>query len=147
MGGQALPLGKVGYLVGYLGQGVTGVVGELGLLHEIIHRQRGGEAGGAAGGQGVVGACEVVAQSLGAVLAHEDGACVLDLVQIVEGVVHAQLQMLGSDLVGDVNGQHEVSFGYDDLAVLVNGLTGYIVSSFLFVKTSFSTLLGANVFP
>ena len=44
-------------------------------------------------------------------------------VQIVKGVVHAQLQMLRGDLVGDVNGLHQI-LRHDDLAVVVDGGSG-----------------------
>ena len=71
----------------------------------------------------MVGSCEVVAQGFGAVLAHEDGTGVLHGVQIVEGIVNAELQMLGGDLVGDVDGLHQ-GVGHDDLTIVVDGCPG-----------------------
>ena len=99
---EAFLFGEVGDLVGHLAQGVLRKIGELGLLHEIVHAERGGEPGGAGGGEGMVGTCEVVAQGFGAVLAHEDGTGVLHGVQIVEGIVNAELQMLRCNLVGEI---------------------------------------------
>ena len=55
VGLQALLAGEGGDLVLNRLQGGGGVVGELGLLHEVVHAQGAGEPGGAAGGQGVVG--------------------------------------------------------------------------------------------
>ena len=56
-------------------------------------------------------------------LAHEDGTGVLHGVQIVEGIVNAELQMLRSDLVGDVDGLHQI-VGNNNFAVIVDGCPG-----------------------
>ena len=55
MGVQALALGKIGNAGCHLAQRLAGVIEETGLLHKVVHTQRAGEAGRAAGGQGVVG--------------------------------------------------------------------------------------------
>ena len=71
----------------------------------------------------MIGACEVVAQGLRAVAAHKDRTGVADAVKVREGVVHHQLQMFRSDLVGNVNGYPKV-LSDDDLAVVINGCPG-----------------------
>ena len=43
----------------------------------------------------------------------------MDLAQPLEGIVHAQLQMLGSDLVGDIDDDVQI-IGDNDLAVIVD---------------------------
>ena len=130
MGVQALPLGKIGNAGGNLAQRLPGVVKKAGFLDKIVHAQGAGEAGGAAGGQGVVGACEVIAQRLGHVAAQEDAARVLDLVQHAERVFHTDFQMLGCNDVAGLNGLVQVRTD-DDLAVVVhagpgNGGTGQL---------------------
>ena len=130
VGVQALPLGKIGNAGGNLAQRLPGVVKKAGFLDEIVHAQGAGEAGGAAGGQGVVGACEVITQRLGHVAAQEDAARILDLVQHAERVFHTDFQMLGCNDVAGLNGLVQVRTD-DDLAVVVhagpgNGGTGQL---------------------
>ena len=103
VGVQTLPLGKIGNAGGNLAQRLPGVVKKAGFLDEVVHAQGAGEAGGAAGGQGVVGACEVIPQRLGHVAAQEDAARVLDLVQHAERVFHTDFQMLGCNDVAGLN--------------------------------------------
>ena len=71
----------------------------------------------------MVGSGKVIAQGFGAVAAQEDGAGVFDLVQIVKGLVHADLQVLRGDLVGDLHGGVQV-VSHDDLAIGVDGGAG-----------------------
>ena len=52
----------------------------------------------------MVGACEIIAQGLGAVLSDEDSARIAHLHHHLKGVGSHDLQMLGSDLIGCVNG-------------------------------------------
>ena len=130
MGVQALALGKIGNAGCHLAQRLAGVVEKAGLLHKVVHTQRAGEAGRAAGGQGVVGACKVIAQGLGHIAAQEDAARVFDLVQHPEGVLHADLQMLRRNDVAGLNGLVQVGAD-DDLPVVVhagagNGGTGQL---------------------
>ena len=63
------------------------LIGSL-LLDEGIHTQRGEKSGRAVGGQNVVGSCVVVTQCFGTVASHENGACILNPIQIIEGVIH-----------------------------------------------------------
>src|SRR5699024_10768400 len=78
---------------------------------------------GAAGGQGVVGSGEVVAQRLGDVPAQEDAAGVFDLAQHRKGVLHADFQVLGSDDVADLNGLAQI-LADNNLAVVVHAGPG-----------------------
>ena len=73
----------------------------------------------------MVGASEVVSESLGTAAAHEYRTGVTDTSEPVEGVVHAELKVLGSDLVGDIYDDVEV-IGDDDLAVAVDGGSSYL---------------------
>ena len=123
MGVQTLALGKVCNAGRNGFQRVPGVVDEAGLLDEIVHAQRAGKACGAAGGQGVVGACKVIAQRFRHVAAKEDAARVADLVQHPEGVLHADLQVLRRDDVAGFNGLVQVG-AEDDLAVVVHAGAG-----------------------
>ena len=116
-------LGKVGDAGLDLAQGFAGVVDEAGLLDEIIHAQGAAEPRGAAGGQGVVGAGKIIAQGLGHVLAQENAARVLDVVQNGKRVVHADLQMLRRNNVHGVDGLLHV-IGDDDLTVGVHAGAG-----------------------
>ena len=52
-----------------------------GAFQKVEDRQAGCEPRGAAGGENVVGTSHVIAQSLGAVRAEEDGAGVADLAE------------------------------------------------------------------
>ena len=123
MGVQALALGKIGNAGCHLAQRLAGVVEKAGLLHKVVHTQRAGEAGRAAGGQGVVGACKVIAQGLGHIAAQEDAARVFDLVQHAEGVLHAHFQMFRCNDVAGFNGLVQVG-AEDDLAVVVHAGAG-----------------------
>ena len=123
MGVQALPLGKIRNAGGNGLQRLAGVIQKAGLLHKVVHAQRAGEAGRAAGGQGVVGPGEVIAQRLRDVPPQEDAARIFDLVQHAEGVLHADFQVLGCDDVAGFNGLVEVG-AEDDLAVVVHAGPG-----------------------
>ena len=69
----------------------------------------------------MIGSREIVAQSLGTVATHKYRPRVADLVEIIKGIIHAKLKMLGSDLVCYVNGAHKVGC-HDYLAVFVDRL-------------------------
>ena len=71
----------------------------------------------------MVGAGEIIAQCFRAVLAQEDGAGAAHPVQIIEGRVHAQFQMLGGDFVGNVDGQIQI-FRHNNFAIVVDGCPG-----------------------
>ena len=71
----------------------------------------------------MVGPGQIVPQSLRAVSAHKDGTGVAEPGQIIKGLVHAKLQVLRGDLVGDVDGLAEI-VSHDDLAITVNGGPG-----------------------
>ena len=62
---------------------------------------------------------EIVAQRLGAILAHKYRAGMTNSVEIIKGVVHAKLKMLGSDLVCNVYGREKI-FGHDYFSVVIN---------------------------
>ena len=119
MTGETLLVRKARDVRRQLPEGLRGVIGVLNLLDEIVHRQGTAEAGGAGGGQGVVGAAQIVAQGLRAAAAQEDGARVLHGVQIIEGVVHADLQVLRGHGVCDLNAAGEI-VRHDDLAVVLD---------------------------
>ena len=68
---------------------------------EIVCTQGRGEPRGAAGGQHMVGARAVVAQTFAGVASHKDGAGVADFFCPFGGVFHGKFQMLGRDVVGD----------------------------------------------
>ena len=71
----------------------------------------------------MVGACKVIAQRFRHVAAKEDAACVFDLVQHAEGVLHAHLQMFRCNDVAGFNGLVQVG-AEDDLAVVVHAGAG-----------------------
>ena len=123
MGGEALLLGKAAHLPAVPLQGLPGVVAELGLFDEVIHRQGAVKPGGAHGGQGVVGPGKVVPHGLRVVAAQEDGAGVFDHPQVVEGVIHRQLQVLRGDAVGHRSRLGEGP-GHDNLSVGLDGRPG-----------------------
>ena len=82
---------------------------QAGALLEVVYPQRAGKAGGAAGGQHVVGAGTVVAQAFRGKAAHEDGTGVLELGQPGRWLGHRQLQMFRGNEVGNLAGFLQVS--------------------------------------
>ena len=56
----------------------------------------------------MVGACKVIAQRFRHVAAKEDAACIFDLVQHAEGVLHAHFQMFRCNDVAGFNGLVQV---------------------------------------
>ena len=119
MGVQPLPLCELDHPVGDLFQRLGAVVEEAAALDEVVHPQRAGEPGGAAGGQGVVRPGEIVPQRLRHMPAEEDAAGIPDAGQQREGIRDRELQMLGRDEVCDLDRLLE-AVGQDDLAVVVN---------------------------
>ena len=103
MGIQTLFRREARHLIRNLCQCILRIVGILHLLGEIVHRQRAVEPRRPAGRQGVVRSREIVAQCLRAVLSQEDGSGIADSVQIIKGIVHAELKMLRRNLVGDID--------------------------------------------
>ena len=98
------------------------------VLEEVVDPERAGEAGRAVGGQHVVGPGEVVADRRRRVGAAEHGAGVAHERQQRLGVGDEQLEVLGGDGVGDVDGllgsvaQHRVAaLGEGGLEVLRGG--------------------------
>ena len=116
MGVQALPLGKIGNTGLHLPQRLPGVINKAALFHKVVHAQRAAEACRAAGGQRMVGACEIIAQRLRHIFAQKDAACIFDLGKQAERLVHTHLQMLGGY---DVHGLHRLAqiAAHNDLAV------------------------------
>ena len=112
-------LGKIGDAALHAAQRLARVVDEAGFFDEVVDAQRAGKPRGAAGGQRVVGPGEVVAQCFGHVFAQKDAAGVLDAAQHGEGVVDADLKVLGRDDVGGLDGFVHI-VGDDDLAVGVD---------------------------
>ncbi len=74
------------------------------MLDELVGGKGACVTRGAAGGQRVVRAGNVVADGLGGPLAHEDGAGVADGAELLHGAVEVQLKMLGRDDVDGLNG-------------------------------------------
>ena len=71
----------------------------------------------------MVGACKVIAQRFRHVAAKEDAACIFDLVQHAEGVLHAHFQMFRCNDVAGLDGLVQVG-AEDDLAVVVHAGAG-----------------------
>ena len=71
----------------------------------------------------MIGPGEIIPQRLRAGAAQEDGTGVLNGIQVGEGVVHLQFQVLRGDLVGNFDARHE-RFRHNDLAVIFNGSPG-----------------------
>ena len=117
---QALLAGEFRHILGHRVQSIGGIIEELGLLHEVVHAQGAGEPGGAGGGEGVVGTGKVVAQGFRAGPSQEHGAGVADGIEVGEGIVHQQLQMLRGQPVSDFDALHQ-RVRHDDHAVVVNG--------------------------
>ena len=67
-------------------------------LHEVVDAEAAAHAGHAAGGQGVIGAGDVISHGLRGPAADEDGAGVRDPVEVGDGV---DGEMLGGEAVGD----------------------------------------------
>src|SRR5690554_6120182 len=80
-----------------------------GTLLEIVYTQRGTEPGGTAGGQHMVRARAVVAQSLGSVAAHKNSPGMADIIQHRLGIFYRQLQVLRGDAIGHLSRFFQVS--------------------------------------
>src|SRR5215831_5563573 len=72
-------------------------------LHEVFRAEGGGETGGAAGGEHVVGPGHVVAYHLGRVAAEEHRARVAHAREQHLGLGHLELEMLRSEKVDDLH--------------------------------------------
>src|SRR5690554_5972145 len=70
---------------------------------KIVYTQRGTEPGGTAGGQHMVRARAVVAQSLGSVAAHKNSPGMADIIQHRLRVFYRQLQVFRSNAVGHLS--------------------------------------------
>ena len=90
-------------------------------LDEVVDAQAAAHARGAAGGQSVIGAGDVIAHGLRGPAADENGTGVLDPIKIDGGV---NGEVFGRETVGDGAGFFDCC-GDDDEAVAVDGLTGY----------------------
>ena len=99
MGLEALGAGDADDRVGLGAEGGGGELEDAGVLDEVPDAERGGEAGGAGGGEDVAGAGRVVAGGLGGVGADEDGAGAVEAVEQGAGVVDQQLQVFGGGRV------------------------------------------------
>ncbi len=86
-----------------IGGGVSGA------LQEVEHGEAGGELGGAAGRQDVVGAGDVISDRFGRVRAEEDGASVADLAEHRIGVGEDELQVFWGEAVGEGGGLEPVA--------------------------------------
>lgn len=99
-------------------------------LHEGVHAEACGEAGGAAGGQHVVGAGHVVAQRHRGVRTAEDGTGVLDALDDRIGILGLNLKVFGGVGVGRVDGlvetvgQHDGRLGAGQRRVDTLGVLG-----------------------
>ena len=127
VGGEALGIGE-----GHRGGADIGERGTVerdpgGALEEIIYRQARGEAGGAGGGQDMVGAGDVVANGLRAVGAQENGAGMADIGEDSFRILQHELQMFGCDAVGEADGLRPV-LHQDDGAVLVPAGAGDVAA-------------------
>ena len=91
------------------------------MAQEGFHAQGSCEAGRAAGGQGVVGAGQVVAHGLGRVGAQEDGAGVPDPLRQGFGILHQQFKVLRGEAVAEAGGFPQV-VAHHDQAPVVEGL-------------------------
>ena len=89
-----------------------------GALHEIQHRQAGGEARRARGGQHMVGPGDVIAHRFGRVAAQEDRAGMAHLLQQRFRIGGGDLQMLGREAVGQRRGVVQL-LHHDDAAIIV----------------------------
>ena len=109
-------------VLGNASKSVGGVVGVLCFFDKIIYRKGAGEFCRAACGQGVVGTCKIVTEGFGAVSTHKNGARVADAIEIIKGVVNAELKVLGSELIGNVNGEGKCG-GNNDFSVIIDRRT------------------------
>ena len=92
------------------------------------------------GGQHMVGACEIIAQGLAAVLSDEDGARIADPGHDFKGIGRHDLQMLRCDLIGCVNGiLHRLC--HQDVTVIAPGIS-VMMSLLERTSTNPSDLLG-----
>ena len=98
------------------------VIGVGDLFDKVIYRKRTGKPCSAACRQGMVGACIIVTKCLGAISAKENRACILDLIKICKGVIHANFQMLGRYAIGNLNALDQIGTNYD-FSEIINGRT------------------------
>ena len=82
-------------------------------LQEVVHAQGGAEAGGAGGGQGVIGARDIVAQRDRGIGTDEDRARVLHLGGERRRIGGDQLEVLGREVVGHLHRLVQVGHDHD----------------------------------
>ena len=109
---QLLGLRDADDVVGGRKQRVLRVVDEARLLDEIVDRKRREEARRAARGQHVVRAGKVIAERLGRVVPEEHGAGVVELSDVLERVLAADLEVLRRKLVRKFNRLVETADNY-----------------------------------
>ena len=78
MGTESFFFGEVRDLICHAGQGVTGIIGVLGLLDKIVDREWAGKACCSAGRKRVVGTCEIITEGFWTITTHENRAGVMD---------------------------------------------------------------------
>ena len=93
------------------------------MAQEGLDAEGAGEAGGAGGGQGVVGAGQIVAHRFRSPGAQEDGTGVLDALGQGVGIFHQQLQVLRREAIAQEGGLHQVLADHDQTPLLQR-LTG-----------------------
>lgn len=98
-----------------------GDLDQAGAFLEVVSAQRRREAGGAAGGQDVVGAGAIVAEAFAGVAPHENRAGVADFFCPFLRVFYRQFQVFGGNVVGDFAGFVQVFGEYHRAPVAERG--------------------------
>ena len=108
VGVEALDLGEAHDRRRHRLQARGGELEDAGAPEEVVDPQRRGEARGPGGGEDVAGAGDVVTHRLGGVGPEEHGAGGLHLGQGLPGPADHELEVLGGEGVGDLEGGVEV---------------------------------------
>ena len=121
MGGQAFAVCQhAGDFAQFL-RALFGDLDQTGAFLEVVSAQRRGEAGGAAGGQDVVGAGAIVAEAFAGVASHENRTGVADFFRPFLRVFYRQFQVFGGNVVGDFAGFVQVFGEYHHAPVAERG--------------------------